>query len=65
MYEPNPGRFSGGDEETDSDSLAPRIPASLSEALGDKGKPMGPAAASKGTNSHYDQSSKLISSLQL
>lgn len=34
--------------------LGPRIPQTLSEALGERGKPMGPAQASKGTNPHYN-----------
>lgn len=50
-YEPNPGGPSGkGGAET---VLGPRVPNSLSEALGKQGKPMSPAAASKGTNPHY------------
>lgn len=52
-FTPNPGGSSGnGDPEI---VLGPRIPGSLSEALGPKGNPMGMAAASKGTNPHFSQ----------
>lgn len=51
-YEVDPG--SGGNGSSDPDNiLGPRIPATLSEALGNKGKPMGPQKASSGTNPHY------------
>lgn len=50
-YAPNPSGGSGNG--TAEKVLGPTIPSSLSEALGEKGRPMGPAQASKGTNPHY------------
>lgn len=52
-YEVNPGA-SGGGNGSPENVLGPRIPSSLSEALGAKGSPMSPMEASKGTNPHYD-----------
>lgn len=52
-YEPNPGGGSGGGEDTPETVLGPRIPETLDEALGERGRPMGMARASEGTNPHY------------
>lgn len=50
-YAPVSGGFGGGGE--DDNGIGPRIPGSLSEALGEKGAPMSAAKASAGTNPHY------------
>lgn len=50
-YNPNPGGTSG--KADPENVLGPRIPATLKEALGEKGAPMSPAKASSGTNPHY------------
>lgn len=50
-FEPRP---MGGNSNAEPEKvLGPRVPESLSEALGDKGKPMGMSRASAGTNPHY------------
>lgn len=51
-YSPSPGGVGNGIE--DDSVLAPRVPKTLSEALGEKGKPLSPAQASEGTNPHYN-----------
>lgn len=43
----------GGGGGTPETVIGPRIPESLSEALGTKGSPMQPASASRGTNPHF------------
>ena len=58
-YTPIPG--SGGKQDDES-LLAPRVPATLAEALGQKGKPMSEAKASVGTNPHYDPNYNAYSS---
>ena len=50
-FSPDPGGGGGGGRET---VIGPRVPATLSEALGKKGSPMSMAEASKGTNPHYN-----------
>ena len=50
-FDPRPGGLGKGDDEN---VLGPRIPSTLSEALGAKGRPMGPGRASKGTNPYYN-----------
>lgn len=50
-FDPNPGGSGGGG--TPENVLGPRIPETLEEALGEKGRPMGMARASEGTNPHY------------
>ena len=45
------GMSNGGDENV----LGPQIPDTLQEALGQKGRPMSMAAASAGTNPHYNR----------
>lgn len=42
--------------------IGPRVPQTLSEALGNQGSPMSPAEASKGTNPHYSQDYEAYSS---
>lgn len=51
-YDPEPRGGSGGKGDNEK-VLAPRVPATLSEALGEKGKEMSVAKASAGTNPHY------------
>ena len=54
-YRPNPGGGGGGGGGGDADNtIGPRIPQTLSEALGERGKPMSPSRASAGTNPHYN-----------
>jgi hypothetical protein len=49
-FDPTPGGGGGGAPET---VLGPRIPETLDEALGTRGRPMSKADASMGTNPHY------------
>lgn len=49
-YSPVPGGFSGGKETV----IGPRVPGTLSEALGEKGEPKSMVQASAGTNPHYN-----------
>lgn len=59
-YEPNPaGGGSGGEPEN---TIGPRIPATLKEALGEKGEPMSMMQASAGTNPHFNSSFEAYSS---
>ena len=51
-FDPNPGG-SGNGNGTPETVLGPRIPETLEEALGEKGRPMSMAKASEGTNPHY------------
>ena len=60
-YTPNPGGNGGGDVEPEN-VLGPRIPETLAEALGEKGRPMGMARASEGTNPHYNSAYEAYSS---
>lgn len=60
-YEVNPGRGGGGGGQ-DENGIGPRIPGTLSEALGAQGEPMTPAEASAGTNPHYSPSYDAYSS---
>lgn len=60
-YTPNPGGGNGGGGEPEN-TLGPRIPETLAEALGERGRPMGMARASEGTNPHYDGSYDAYSS---
>lgn len=53
MYEPHPGGGNGG-AGAEENVIGPRIPSTLSEALGEKGEPLSPAKASAGTNPHYN-----------
>ena len=55
-FDPNPGgSYGNGDgDPKDANGIGPRIPETLNEALGNKGKPMGRQLASKGTNPHYN-----------
>ena len=50
-YSPNPSNGPRGDEQ--ETVIGPRIPQTLAEALGSRGKAMSPAKASAGTNPHY------------
>lgn len=52
-FAPTAGGMSngGGDENV----LGPRIPGTLQEALGQRGRPMSVAVASAGTNPHYSR----------
>lgn len=51
-FSPNPGGpVGGGDYDK---VIGPRVPGTLREALGSKGKPMSPMQASAGTNPHYN-----------
>lgn len=51
-FDPQP--FSGGGGGgTPENVLGPRVPKTLSEALGPQGRPMNPSEASRGTNPHY------------
>ena len=59
VYEPNVG--GGGSNEPET-VIGPRIPATLKEALGEKGAPMSMAKASKGTNPHYNPKYEAYSS---
>lgn len=52
VYSPEPGGAGRG--KRDENTIGPRIPATLEEALGERGKPMSMAAASAGTNPHYN-----------
>lgn len=58
-FEVNP---SGGGDIRPEKVLGPRVPGSLSEALGETGKPMGMARAAEGTNPHYNRSYDAYSS---
>lgn len=58
-YTPTPGGLGNGIPET---VIGPRVPGSLSEALGEKGRPMGAAAAAAGTNPHYNAKYEAYSS---
>lgn len=60
-YEPVPGAGGNGSGEKEK-VIGPRVPETLSEALGNKGKPMSAAEASKGTNPHYDRNYDAYSS---
>lgn len=60
VYEVVPG--GGGGNGDPENVIGPRIPNTLDEALGSKGKPMGPQQASKGTNPHYSESYNAYSS---
>lgn len=51
-FDPNPGKFGNGRGD-DGNGIGPRVPSTLKEALGEKGKPMSPMHASAGTNPHY------------
>lgn len=51
-FTPTAGGMSNGDDEN---VLGPRIPGTLQEALGQRGRPMSMAAASAGTNPHYNR----------
>lgn len=54
VYNVEPGGGGGGGgKATPETVLGPRIPETLSEALGTKGPSMSPAKAAKGTNPHY------------
>lgn len=52
-FEPNPTGGGGGKGTPDKETLGPRIPETLNEALGKKGRPMGITRAAGGTNPHY------------
>lgn len=52
VYDPIPGGVGEIEPET---VLGPRIPATLKEALGKRGRVMTPGQASKGTNPHYSR----------
>lgn len=52
-YEVEPGTGGNG-ESYEETVIGPRVPKTLSEALGERGKPMQPAEASAGTNPHYN-----------
>lgn len=60
-YTPNPVGGTGGGEDDDK-VIGPRIPKTLSEALGEQGAPMSMAQASVGTNPHYNPSFDAYSS---
>ena len=53
-FTPTVGGMSNGGA-VDENVLGPRIPITLQEALGQKGRPMSIAAASAGTNPHYNR----------
>ena len=53
-FTPDPGGSGGGDV-TPETVLGPRIPQTLEEALGEKGRVMGMSQASEGANPHYSQ----------
>lgn len=59
VYDPIPGGGGFNDRER---VIGPRVPQSLAEALGDKGKVMTPGQASKGTNPHYNSAYDAYSS---
>jgi len=61
IFDPNPGGGGGGGSD-DERVIGPRIPATLSEALGAKGRAMSSAQASKGTNPHYSARHEAYSS---
>lgn len=61
-YDPTPSGGGGGGNGDVEKVIGPRIPATLSEALGQKGAPMSAAEASKGTNPHYNTSYDAYSS---
>lgn len=61
-YDPNPGRTGGSGKGEPETVLGPRIPGTLSEALGQKGRPMGMARAAAGTNPHYSDAFEAYSS---
>lgn len=53
VFDVNPA--SGGGKVIPETVIGPRIPGSLAEALGEKGRPMGMARASEGTNPHNNK----------
>lgn len=60
-FTPNPAGGGGGSVDPEN-VLGPRIPETLAEALGEKGRPMGMSEASKGTNPHYSSEYEAYSS---